>query len=257
MKNKSVIIPLFLLSWHVTAADTWIKDQTYTSGDVVEWNGTHFLSSSWSNGTEPVVNNINWDGWITLDAEKIAAWKQENVYLGGDVAEFNSEYYLSKWWNKGEIPNGSSAWQPIDVSFLITPDPGPETPKDKILGVDTNNDGLRDDYAEVINNTYVEPEEIKLAEAAGKEWHKLVEFGVSGNSIDYNDAKYMIDNIVFIEMCVKEYHTNNEGYVNPFDFYFDSIPRALEKTKAENKLSRVLADYIVIFDESFCSTFQK
>ncbi|MGL6026505.1 MAG: hypothetical protein ACRC0U_05325 [Vibrio sp.] len=193
MFKKTLLASLLVtltLSPLVYSEGLWDESKIYNLGDIVRWNDRVFISSHWTKGTEPIDNQLSWDGWITLDSESIPSWIQGAVYKGGDVVEFNTEYFIAKWWNTSSVPSNSDSWQRVDLKSIIvdTTKPEPEIP---IIGLDQDGDGLRDDYAEKIARTYVDLAELAIAVQFGKEFGKILEFSENNVEISVEDAQFM------------------------------------------------------------------
>ncbi|HAS8151164.1 TPA: hypothetical protein I7678_18020 [Vibrio vulnificus] len=264
MKFKKALLASLLVTLTssplVYSAELWDESKVYNSGDIVRWNDKVFISSHWTKGTEPVDNQLSWDGWITLDSENIPSWAQESVYKGGDVVEFNAGYYIAKWWNTSSLPSNSDSWQRVDLKSIVVdttkpePEPEPETP---IIGLDKDGDGLRDDYAEKIAQTYADPVELAIAVQSGKEFGKLLEFSENNVEISVEDAKFMAINAIGIQYCIDNYQYENPNYVNPIDLYFDTLERAVAKVSASSRLYKALQGNEPDITEIDCIAFFK
>ncbi|WP_394253041.1 carbohydrate-binding protein [Vibrio profundi] len=257
MKKKFIAIVLFIaivfIPTFAYAADEWDKNAVYESGDTVKWKGLTYISSYWTQGTEPVDNQISWDGWITIDTDSIEAWKQSSTYNGGDVVEYNSGFYLAKWWNTNEIPSTSSEWQRLDINTIVKPTPDPDDTN--IIGKDNDGDGLRDDYAVTIEESYTESKEIALATQAGREFGKLLEFSENDIEITVEDAQLMATNGIALQYCIDVYKMENPEFLNPIDLYFDTLDRAIANREASTKLYKSLQGNEPVVTEINCDKF--
>jgi len=265
MKRKTTLVAGMLITLAASpfaySASNWNSSQIYNSGDVVSWEGSTYISSHWTKGTEPKDNDVSWDGWITLDTENIPSWTQDTVYNGGDIVEFNTGYYIAKWWNKGTLPDSVESWQRIDIDSIIPvpptepePNPDPE-PTPPVLGVDENEDGLRDDYAAQIAQTYSNSAELALAVQSGKEFGKLLEFSEKKIELTVEDAKYMAVNAISLQFCIDTYQYDHPDFVNPIDLYFDTLERAVAKVSASARLYEALKGNEPEIAEIDCTEF--
>lgn len=245
-----VFMPRFAYS-----ADEWDKNAVYESGDIVKWKGITYISSYWTQGTEPVDNQISWDGWITIDTDSIEAWKQSTPYNGGDVVEYNTGFYIAKWWNTNALPSTSSEWQRLDINTIVKPTPTPYPDDTNIIGEDNDGDGLRDDYAITIVESYTESKEIALATQAGKEFGKLLEFSENDIEITVEDAQLMATNGIALQYCIDVYKMENPKFLNPIDLYFDTLDRAIANREASTKLYKSLQGNDPIVTEIDCDKF--
>ncbi|MCJ2376922.1 hypothetical protein LNL84_08740 [Vibrio sp. ZSDZ34] len=257
MKKKFIekisFIAVFLIPTIAYSADEWNKNSVYESGDIVKWKGITYISSHWTQGTEPVDNQISWDGWITIDDESIEDWKQSTAYKGGDVVEYNTGFYIAKWWNTNTIPSTSSEWQRLDINTIVKPPPAPDDTN--IIGEDNDGDGLRDDYAVTIKESYTEWKEFALATQAGKEFGKLLEFSENDVEITIKDAQLMAKNGIALQYCIDVYKMENPEFLNPIDLYFDTLARAIANREASTKLYHSLQGNDPVVTEIDCDKF--
>ena len=260
MKRKIILLSGVLVALTISplsySASKWNPSQVYNSGDIVSWKEKTYISSHWTKGNEPEDNNISWDGWITLNSENILPWTQGSAYKGGDIVEFNTGYYLAKWWSKGELPDSAESWQRIDIKDSTTSKP-PKKPTStvSILGSDDNKDGLRDDYASQINQTYTDPAELALAVHSGKEFGKLLEFSEKKVELSIEDAQYMAVNTISLQFCIDNYQYDHPDFVNPIDLYFDTLERSVAKVSASARLYEALKENEPEIVEVDCTSF--
>ncbi len=96
---------------------------SFTGGDA----NINLLSPEVSTPTDYTVSVSVSDGQLTTQTEfivtvndsvindpVIAPWSSTEVYQATDKASFQGRIYLAKWWNQGQQPDSSSAWQPVD-----------------------------------------------------------------------------------------------------------------------------------------------
>ncbi|MFA0193105.1 hypothetical protein AB4454_00010 [Vibrio artabrorum] len=244
MKNKfiqfGILLSIFSLPNVALSAEEWDEKKVYNSGDVVQWKDLTYISSHWTQGTEPLNNKVNWDGWITINTEEIESWQQSTPYNGGTVVEYNVGYYIAKWWNNNSIPSDSAEWQRLDLDVGGKPSPDPTPDDGNVIGKDSDGDGLRDDYAVTVEETYTNTQEVALATQAGKEFGKLLEFSENNIEITVEDAQLMAIDGITIQYCIDIYKQTNPDFVNPIDLYYDTIERAIASNEASTQLYKAL-----------------
>ncbi|KPV95145.1 Chitinase class I [Pseudoalteromonas sp. P1-9] len=110
-----------------TAGNTWSADKVYLQGDKVVYQNAEYQAKWWTQGDVPSAGGP-WQliGEVTPPTEPpseppaeppveppttVAQWQSTAVYVGGDKAVFEGKTYTAKWWNQGEQPDTSNAWQ--------------------------------------------------------------------------------------------------------------------------------------------------
>ena len=94
----------------------WLASKVYLAGDTVAYKGATYKAKWWTQG------NVPSDGgpWLLQTSEEVPPteppvgseqWQATKVYLKGDTAVYDGVTYTAKWWNQGEQPNQSNAWQ--------------------------------------------------------------------------------------------------------------------------------------------------
>ena len=119
-------------------------------------------------------------------------------------------------------------------NYSITSDPT------KWQSSDLDGDGLRDDYAVTVAETYTKTQEVALATKFGKEFGKLIEFSENNIEITVEEAQLMAINGITIQYCIDIYKQANPDFVNPIDLYYDTIERALASNEASAQLYKAL-----------------
>lgn len=180
-------------------------------------------------------------------------WDKNAVYESGDIVEYNTGFYIANWWNINALPSTSSGWQQLDINMIVKPIPNPD--EKNIIGEDNNGDGLRDDYAAIIEKNYTESKELVLATQAGRVFGKLLEFTENDIEITVEDAQLMAANGIVIQYCIDVYKMRNPEFLNPIDVYFDTLNRAIANRKASNKLYKSLQGNDPIVTEIDCDEF--
>ncbi|MGR5148760.1 hypothetical protein ACQKP8_19710 [Photobacterium alginatilyticum] len=165
MKNGLLVFLFTFFSLAGNAAELWESEKVYNAGDIVEWNDSTYISTSWSLDKEPQANGNSWNGWVKFDTESVHSWQSSEIYNSGDIIEYQSYYYLSRWWNKNATPNIEEVWLALDIVHAITDQdkiedltssnqiPNLER-SDSLLGIDEDNNGIRDDIDKYIELNY-------------------------------------------------------------------------------------------------------
>lgn len=232
------------LSPNIFAYDMWNEDQIYNSGDIVEWNENLYISSHWTKGVEPIENNINWDGWIFINENKLTTWDSDVIYTGGEIVEINDNYYLASWWNKNEPPEISSAWRHLrDINLNDKKPPKPEHDDSTIKGSDADGNGIRDDYELAVIKLYTDEKMINVALSASHEWKALLQVSLKEDMVITKEyASDSFSNLIALNRCFTKIKKSDPNFNSPTKLYFNTLERALEKRNAENKLFDALSN---------------
>ncbi|ELH4809995.1 hypothetical protein Q9X96_003026 [Vibrio vulnificus] len=230
------------LSGYTQASNEWNPTQVYNSGDLVTWKGKAYLSSHWTQGVEPLENDINWDGWIFVDENNLKTWTPQNAFLGGDLVKIDSQYYMANWWNQNEYPETSSSWRHLkNVEFNGDTSPDKPVDNDSVEGLDTDNNGVRDDYEVTIRNLYSSEELLNVALSASQEWKKLIKLGLDESiPVTKEEASQIFVNLISASRCFTEIRKADPNFKSPTQFYFNTFERAMKKREAEDRLYRTL-----------------
>jgi hypothetical protein len=134
----------------------------------------------------------------------------------------------------------ASSWQHlVDMKIDLEPDPMPDN--NTIEGIDLDNNGVRDDYERAISETYVDDDLIKVAISASQEWKSLIKISLDESIIITQDfASEKFSNLISLNKCFSELRRINPQFETPSKLYFNTLERAMEKRKAENKLFKAL-----------------
>lgn len=128
----------------------------------------------------------------------------------------------------------------LDVGEKPKPNSDPKSDEDNVIGEDRNGDGLRDQYAVIIEETYTNRQEVALAILAGITFEKLLEFSENNIGITVEDAQLMAIDGITIQYCIDIYKQATPNFVNPIDLYYDTIERVIARNEASTRLYKAL-----------------
>ncbi|MGF1842198.1 hypothetical protein L4C39_03255 [Vibrio clamense] len=230
-----------IFSSYAFATSEWSPDQVYTSGDVVTWKGDIYISSQWTKGSEPVVNNISWDGWVFVDTPEIQDWEPNKVYQGGGIVRQNADHYIAKWWSKDDIPSNSSAWRKLS-DFNVNP---PTPPASPVLGKDEDNNGIRDDYELAVSSMYPMNKQkyTQIAIAASYVWKKQTEVALDSSIImSPESAALAYNEELALDRCFVKLRSEDPDYVAPHLAYYNNLERALMSRIGHERIAKMIGD---------------
>ncbi|GAF19163.1 5'-nucleotidase [Bacillus sp. JCM 19046] len=92
----------------------WNKEQIYTQGDRVEYEGSFYEAKWWTQGENPSLSG-QWDVWqivkeCTEQVDGPTEWNEKEIYTAGDQVLYDGKLYEAKWWTQGENPSQSGQW---------------------------------------------------------------------------------------------------------------------------------------------------
>ncbi|MBD1576422.1 hypothetical protein HC723_08225 [Vibrio sp. S11_S32] len=260
--KKIIFIYFILLSPFAYAYDEWDKNTTYHAGDMVKKDGVIYVSTHWNKKSPPANNKNNWDGWITFPNNK-PEWDASTSYHGGDVVAYQGKFYLSKYWNHGTTPHNNAPWLILIGADKPTPPTEPDPtldPESKaaILGIDSNNNGLDDEYEAKIEQTYSNEKDKELAKALGISWRITTEFYfIDQELIDKKTAERAIITSSSLYSCSQDKIYKNNGYIPPNNLYFSSIHRSFSYRMAQSKLANIIDMNKNHIDNRSCAEFEE
>ncbi|MFU8849767.1 penicillin binding protein PBP4B [Micromonospora sp. SL1-18] len=97
----------------VLTADPWAASKAYAAGDLVEYGGTVWQASWW---TQNQVPGDPYGPWQELRnaPDGTTVWTASRVFVAGDVAVYQGVRYRAKWWTRNQVPGDAyGPWQPI------------------------------------------------------------------------------------------------------------------------------------------------
>lgn len=215
-------------------AESWSADKTYDSGDIVEFDGKYYLASYWSQGMQPIDNQVAWDGWISIKEKQLAQWKVHKKYKAGSVVIFNEKNYIAKWWNRGTPPETEhSPW--VKLALGIGEEAAPDD-RYNVLGKDKDGNGIRDSYERFVEKTYQDPIIKSYLKTSAREYQKVLELDVNAKlaeSLTTEQAEIILNNLVTFLYCNRKLRKEGRLPLNssPISEYYNTIERAISRHK--------------------------
>ncbi len=256
--TKIVGLATIIFSQSAFATSEWLSDQVYTAGDIVTWQGDTYISSHWTKGIEPVMNDINWDGWVFIESSSIKDWEPNTEYDGGDVVRLNANHYLAKWWSKDEIPADSTAWRKLS-DFDVSP---PTPPVSPVLGSDEDSNGIRDDYEQALKTFYPLDKQnyTQVATAASYVWKKQTEIALDDTikmtpisaAIAYNEE-------LALDHCFLLLKKEDPDFNPPHLAYYNTPERALKSRIGHERIAKMIGDRtdLIVIPSDPCVGYNK
>lgn len=218
---------IFFISSNIYAIDlsdveSWSKDKLYKRGDIVKLSNVAYIATLPSRSLNPSSHKIIWRV-INLNSQKQA--KLRKIYLIGKVINFEDTKYVSlkinilrnvsellderKWLEISNRTNGYELPVYDEDEAMAT-----------LIGVDYNENGIRDDYETKIVLSEL-PQEIKdSALAAGKVYTSAMKTGSSEEPVSIELAQLTMQNLIHAYRCkIKSAPENSGRGWKESDFY--------------------------------------
>ncbi|MGY0617122.1 hypothetical protein [Vibrio sp. FJH11] len=255
---KSLGLITLMCSQSALASSEWVSDQVYTAGDVVTWQGETYISSHWTNGIEPVINDISWDGWVYVENSDIQSWEPNKEYDGGDLVKINADYYIAKWWSKDSIPSDSSAWRKLS-DFDVDP---PTTPIAPVLGNDEDNNGIRDDYEEAVATMYLPSQQryTQVAIAASFVWKMQTEVALDDTiTMTPEAAAIAFNEELALDQCFLQLKAEDPDFEYPHLAYYNTVERAHRSRVGHERIGKMIGERtdLIIIPTEPCVGYNK
>ncbi|SMY34569.1 hypothetical protein [Photobacterium andalusiense] len=125
------------------------------------------------------------------------------------------------------------------------------------IGIDINNNNIRDDYERRLLNQYQRPEYIAMGILAAAHWDRLATSYYQDERIPSITALTLITNNIAINQCYYALQQIDNALVSPIFDYFNTEHRLAIKQQAEDKLLDIIATsaFTVHFDPQPCQRF--
>ena len=117
--------------------------------------------------------------WLKINQLKIKAWNESRTYQLNRIVYFNFQHFIANQKNKSKQPDQSQAWTAVDLSFLLSNEDKikrlqalnklPTLEREAgLVGIDSDQNGIRDDIDHFIDTRYLEETQRKAARQLAK-----------------------------------------------------------------------------------------
>ncbi|OBU15484.1 hypothetical protein BTN98_14405 [Photobacterium aquimaris] len=149
--------------------------------------------------------------------------------------------------------SSSQAPRPFDTSSHSAP----SLISDYDIGIDINNNNIRDDYERRLLYQYQRPEYVAMGILAAAHWDRLTASYYQDDRIPSITAIALLTNNIAINQCYYSLQQIDNALVSPIFDYFNTEHRLAIKQHAEDKLLDIIATsaFTVHFDPQPCQRF--
>ncbi|MFY9179543.1 MAG: hypothetical protein WAO12_07180 [Venatoribacter sp.] len=212
--------PLTWAANSISQIEPWFSEKSYQRGDLTEYQKTAYIALLPSKNIKPQKISIL---WRPVALNSTAAPKPGKIYLLGAVVMEGKNKYIAKelsiFQNNTDLQN-SKKW----VAYNGTPS-APDTPIDdpiqQLLGEDKNNNGVRDDFEDLILNSELSEPAKQHALQAGKVYGQALTLHISGEALSQAQAHQAMQNLIYAEKCRRQYAKTDDISWQESDYYND------------------------------------
>lgn len=251
MKKKlTILIAAFFMSFTplADAADfidmsMWSADELYRRGDVVRLQDDIYISVIPSRGHSPATSGAPWHKIDYNDRRQIQI---KSVYPLGTVVSHQGKHYISLRLNAVGLKfrlDDSRRWMEFTHPGLIYDIPDAPVDPDQIaslIGVDSNNNGIRDDYEREILFSDLPAPVKDAALSAGKVYGALMQTALEEVEVDARMARDILSNIVIARECRRALSQTYDGAMWEETSYFNTFERIQAKFVLQRMLTEIL-----------------
>lgn len=254
MKKKTLLVLLALIAVALSPLahavdfndlEEWKPDKFYHRGDVVRLGYEMYISVLPSKGRSPQTNSIK---WRLIDYNKRRTFRIKTLYPIGSVVSHGGKHYIARALN---VPlssarlNDQRRWLEFThpgLNYDLPTVPGDPDEVDSLIGADTNNNGIRDDYEIAIAFSNLPAPVKDAALSAGKAYGDLMEVASEHFEVTRENAASIMHNLVLARACKSQLRALYHGVAWEDTTYFDTLDRIEAKYKLQNMLMAVLSE---------------
>lgn len=250
-KNFTILIAVLFISFASLAHGTdfndlsmWSAEEFYRRGDVVRLQDDMYISVIPSRGRPPATSKAHWRKIDYNDRRQI---RIKSVYPLGTVVSHQGKHYISLRLNAVGLKfrlDDSRRWMEFTHPGLIYDIPDAPIDPDQIaslIGVDSNSNGIRDDYEREILFSDLPAPVKDAALSAGKVYGALMQVSLEEVEVDASMARDILRNMVIARECRRALSQIYNGAMWEETSYFNTFDRIEAKFVLQNMLSEILA----------------
>lgn len=247
IRNKIIIIALVVQCLCLQAygasfheLDEWNAGVRYKRGDVVRLDYSVFVSVFPNKRKAPESSRM----WQKVDYNKSQYARIYGLYFPGSIVKHENKFYISKRMSlllDKQWLEADKLWLEFDHpgQYYALPDTPPEGADNSVVGVDSNENGIRDDFEYRVYFGGFQPEVVNVALLAGRAYQDLTLMSVKSSPSAARSSR-LLTRLVLAEMCKREMHKRYPRRAWKESQHFNTIDRVLAKYRYMNHLSNNL-----------------
>lgn len=239
----SLLLGFSQLAWSsipITQIELWSSEQNYQRGDLVEYQQTAYIALLSSKNIKPKKVSVL---WRPVNVNSTPQPKPGKLYLLGAVVTEGDNKYIAK---KLNILHKSSDLQDSEKWIAYSgKSPLPDTPSDdpiqQLLGEDKNNNGVRDDFEELILNSELSERAKQHALQAGKAYSSTMKLSTIQDEVTAEQAQVTMQLMIHAYRC-KIQIAKEEGKSWRESYFYNEIDRLEVKFVFSSFLDQLAGD---------------
>ncbi|RLV57901.1 hypothetical protein D5018_20075 [Parashewanella curva] len=246
------LIPGYSFSQEYEDFDDYQPNTIYSIGTIVKYKNHLWVSTA--NRVSVPTSGIGWNQVILTGIKEYNddprsvehRQKMDRFYYVGNSVKYHNQYFTLVKPCESLIPRGDSEfhdfWKPFShpgIGFDIPIfDPDSDEAK-SLLGVDTNDNGIRDDFEiKIIMGDLAEPVK-HTSLSAGYIYGKLMSSGVSQTQMSGQQANQLMSALVSVKQCKSDLSRQSSfGKSWRSTFFYNTKERHKAKFKFQNRVYR-------------------
>ncbi|PKG56136.1 hypothetical protein [Shewanella sp. GutDb-MelDb] len=236
--------PIFAFALDYAEYPRFDSTQSYRRGDIVSYHNHLWVSKLPSVNHEPAKNSWKW-GQVALT--NIDEWRYGHLYFLGNAVSHQKKFYFVRKFGfaKPETNRGGYQWEAFShpaIGYEL-PDIDYESANLAVDGVDSNFNGIRDDYEIFVVMEHTDPVLRHLGLQAAQLYRKL--FAIARVDIDetsIQELALLTDQLVSLRVCNRQNIRTENGFNGYQHKYVNTPERFEEFLMAQKLLYEVLGD---------------
>lgn len=253
MKKITIILMLLIFSIppvHAQAIqfdgfEEWDVVMLYHRGDVIRYGFDLYISVVPSKGVLPDNEGRRWK---KVDYNNHRPFQEKKIFPIGAVVVHEGRYFISRGINVA-LNSSHLEWGRRWLEFAhpglihdLPPEPDDQELVRTLIGIDANNNGIRDDYERAIAFSDLPLDVKDAALSAGRVYGALILTAEGGAETDLQGGEEILHQLVVAHQCRLLMLELYEGRAWQESLYFDTMDRIEAKFKLQKTLAETLGE---------------
>ncbi|WP_156897036.1 hypothetical protein [Ferrimonas kyonanensis] len=224
--------------------DPYSFNENYRRGEIVSESNHLWVARLPGRGHPPAKSRFH---WVRVDIGHPEPWRSGRFYVLGKVVSFGNQFYLAKGVGFAQPDSGRDCcqWQVFTHPGIGTDLPlvDSDDAKQGLEGIDSNFNGIRDDY-EVAVVMESPSEAVRQAGlGAASAYKQMVSMATSADSeVTPVAAAELVDELLTVSACFRSLAGEHQGVSGFQHRYFNTFERMEAYLEAESRLYQALGD---------------
>lgn len=202
----------------LTQIEPWSETIDYQRGDLAKYKDVAYIALLPSKNIKPKKISIL---WRPINLHNTQPPQKGKLYLLGAVVKKDDKQYITKRLNilsnLSDLKN-EKKWIAYSGELLVPEEPT-DDPIQQLLGEDKNNNGVRDDFEELILNSELSEATKQHALQSAKIFGQTLTLHLIGEELTHAQAHEAMQNLILTEMCRRQHMRKNGNAWRESDYY--------------------------------------